>query len=189
MKITGTVPKTQMGMHGVQGVPTGTLTADEIEAIFTSSQLQCPMKQAPISPGECLSCKYFHSIGEVQMTLGTEPVPPERRFRILCRHPKKRRLHPCTVEIPKKQSDYLARHIKQAARTTMHAELKHFVEEPRSINCPIARAKTGVWNVQGAPCPACEYYKGLTREGKEVICGHVQSIRFQRIVFGASILF
>lgn len=160
------------------------------EAVFGSGLLvACPLAQLDRAVEYCRNCP--HCVGLGRVTVHGE-APLENRYRVMCNHAKTRALHPSGAP---RRSAYEARlksEIKRCADLPgRDEELEHrvFVEQSVAINCPVSRAKNGVWRVERPPCPACEYFRGLAqipKRGIMVLCAHVFTLTMQRSVVGST---
>ncbi len=125
----------------------------------------------------------------------TGEAPVEKRHRILCQYPKVRPLGQAQAKPPESFREKVARAIDRQKNSNAGEERRIFVDETRSVNCPIARAQTGTWRVEGAPCPLCEHYRGLIFEKRlfrkprkhAVLCSHYKGLQVRPGVTGDAV--
>ena len=176
-------------LNSYDGEASGILDSSERAAIFEGGHVvPCPMTGSEISVSQCPNCEHFHSIGGVHVS-GNEPEIP-KRFRVVCRYPRRRVLLRSAFPIEKSYRRDLLAGIsarEEATQKDCAAERKIFVDESFAINCPIARVKTGEWRVEHPPCPLCKHYRGVdSSSGKPmVLCDHPRSISFRHPVDGS----
>ncbi len=152
------------------------------KALFeTAKILACPDTKSVQGTRGCLSCPYFEGVGYVQIN-GEAPV--ENRFRVMCACP---RLRPLATAATQKTESYKSE-LKHNSKSLSAHENAVFIDGNVSINCPLSRAKNGVWRVDNPPCTACFYYKGLTigPKGEMIVaCAHTNTIRITKSVHGS----
>ncbi len=176
-------------LNRYSGERNGIMDAGERAAVFENDHVvPCPMARAEIPVSRCPDCQHFQSIGTVRVS-GSDPEAP-KRFRVMCQHPWSRPLLRSTMPIEESYRKVLLSAIavrEEATQKNQDLERRVFVEESFGVNCPMARAKIGVWRVERPPCPACEHYKGFDPlAGRPAImCDHARTIRFRRPLNGS----
>ena len=168
----------------------GTAEPQLSQAILGSGLLvPCPMNKMEQQPvGLCATCPHFAGIGKVEVR-GEAPLL--KTSRIMCSFPRDRTLQGSTAPLKDDYREYLESAIEAHAGEPgrdAKTELYIFVEQGAAVNCPISRAKTGVWRIERPPCPACDYFRGIVPGARGPICqcAHMFSISLVRMVVGST---
>ena len=171
------------------GRSAGTADPQLSQAVLGSGLLvACPMEKMQQQPvGLCATCPHFAGIGKVEVR-GEAPLL--KTSRIMCAFPRDRTLQGSTAPLKDDYRGYLESAIEAHAGEPgrdAKAERHIFIERAAAVNCPISRAKTGVWRIERPPCPACDYFRGVVpgTRGPICRCAHMFSITLMQAVVGS----
>lgn len=171
------------------GRSAGTADPELTQAVLGSGLLvACPMnKMQQQAVGLCATCPHFAGIGKVEVR---GEVPLLKTSRIMCTFPRDRTLLGSTAALKDDYRKYLEDAIEARAGEPgrdAKAERYIFIERAAAVNCPISRAKTGVWRIERPPCPACDYFRGIVPGARGPICrcAHMFSISLVQMVVGS----
>jgi len=186
------VPVAELDNFCYHGAAEGQVLDQDTEAaVFSPDRtVCCPMRNHGARPvRDCRACPHFSGMGEVKIT-GDADV--NRRYRVVCSYPRPRSLAlgDQSVKLQAGYSERLAAEIHARGASNQKLEMEIFVENIFSINCPIARATSGVWRVVAPACPMCEHYEGLetTEKGPKVLCAHRFGVQIQSTVMGYTLV-
>lgn len=146
--------------------------------------LPCPDTSEIRPTKDCVSCPYFGGVGYVEVS-GDAPL--ENRFRTMCGCPRLRPLRDASMGKTQQYKDTLTR----GAKSLSPEEKAVFIDANISVNCPLSRAKDGIWRVENPPCLACQYYGGLKSLSKPnenrvgLLCSHARGIRMTKPARGS----
>ncbi len=188
--LTDRIPRqrvTKVNSSGI-GRPAGVVPMKvERQLLRDDMMTVCPLSGMEQSASICRSCSYFSGMIELEVH---GKIEIERKWRILCAYPKPRKI---SISTSKPQGKYRARleeALEHRAGSQMELERKLFLDNGMAINCPLSRAKTGIWRVENPPCLACDHYQGIeeTDNGLRVLCDHYSTRQIRPAISGASLL-
>ena len=188
--MTDRIPRqrvTKVNSSGI-GIPAGVVPMDVESALLRDNMmLYCPASGIEQSAATCRSCPYFSGMVELEVH---GKIEIERKWRVLCAYPKPRRIAPSASRPTGEYRAKLEEALEHRAGSKMGLERKLFLDNGMAINCPLSRAKTGVWRVENPPCLACDHYQGIeeTDDGLRVLCDHYSTRQIRPAISGASLL-
>ncbi|KKK79159.1 hypothetical protein LCGC14_2836300 [marine sediment metagenome] len=188
--LTDRIPRQKVTKANSSGIgrPAGVVPMKvESQLLRDDMMTVCPLAGMEQSANICRTCSYFSGMVEIEVH---GKVEIERKWRILCAYPKPRKI---SISTSKPQGEYRAKleeALEHRAGSQMELERKLFLDNGMAINCPLSRAKTGVWRVENPPCLACDHYQGIkeTDDGLRVLCDHYSTRQLRPAISGASLL-